>query len=187
VRITVVRKLAVKRKSDLAAGRLPPAATPESEQFGIAVLAYLLLTGFHPIETPAVQDEMLRRIAERPPLPFAARGVAAWPQVEAVLARGLAAQPDRRFPDVSALTRSFASVDMAPARPVHWPAAARHAFDSALETVRRLLPPSARFPTTPGLACARPWLRMMPSCWQLPRSLPAGPGRAGLRSRQLHA
>jgi len=66
--------------------------------------------------------------------------------VEAVLARGLAAQPDRRFPDVSALARAFASTDMAPARPVHWPAAARRAFDSALETVRRLLPPSGRFP-----------------------------------------
>ena len=76
--------------SAVLAGQLPPAATPESEQYAIAVLAYLLLTGLHPIESPAVQDEMLRRIVQRPPLPFAARGIASWPEVEAVVARGLA-------------------------------------------------------------------------------------------------
>jgi hypothetical protein len=130
----------------LLAGQLPPAATPESEQYAIAVLAYLLLTGLHPIEAPAVQDEMLRRIAERPPLPFAARGIPAWPQVEAVVERGLARQPDQRFPDISGLARAFASADTPPDRPMRWPSAAQHAFDAAVETVRRLLAPSVEFP-----------------------------------------
>jgi hypothetical protein len=124
----------------LLAGRLPPAATPASEQYAIAVLAYLLLTGLHPIETPAVQEEVLRRIVERPPLPFAARGVAAWPAVEAVVGRALARQPGERFPDVASLARAFASADMPPDMPLRWPEAAQRAFDAAVEAVRSLAP-----------------------------------------------
>jgi hypothetical protein len=130
----------------LLAGQLPPAATAESEQYAIVVLGYLLLTGLHPIETPAIRDEMLRRIAERPALPFAARGVAAWPQVEAVLGRGLARQPGERFPDVSGLARAFASADIPADPPAPRPGAAQDAFDAAVETVRNLDPPSAEFP-----------------------------------------
>jgi hypothetical protein len=127
-------------------GQLPPASTAESEQYAIAVLAYLLLTGLHPIEAPAVQDEMLRRIVDRKPLPFATRGVASWPEVEAVVVQGLAKQPSQRFPDVACLARAFASANMPPDVPLHWPGAAQCAFDSAVEAVRGLLPPTAEFP-----------------------------------------
>ena len=127
-------------------GRLPPAATAESEQYAIAVLAYFLLTGLHPIEAPAVQDEMLRRIVDRKPLPFATRGIASWPEVEAVVARGLAKQPSQRFPNVALLARAFASANMPSDVPLHWPGAAQRAFDSAVEAVRSLLPTTAEFP-----------------------------------------
>lgn len=123
----------------LLSGSLPPPATPASEQYAIAVLAYLLLTGLHPIEAPAVQDELLRRITERPPLPFASRGVAAWPDAEAVIARGLARQPDDRFSDVAGLARAFASANIPPDMPWPWPDA-RRAFDAAVEAVRSLTP-----------------------------------------------
>jgi hypothetical protein len=129
----------------LLAGRLPPAASPASEQYAIAVLAYLLLTGLHPIEAPAVQDELLQRIVERPPLPFSARGVAAWPDVETVVGRGLARQPGERFPDVASLARAFASTDMPPDMPLRWRDAAQRAFDAAVEAVRSLAP-SGEFP-----------------------------------------
>ncbi len=132
--------------SALVAGQLPPAATAESEQYAIAVLAYLLLTGLHPIEAPAVQDEMLRRIVRRSPLPFATRGIASWPDVEAVVVRGLAKQPSQRFPEVACLARAFASANMPPDVPLHWPGAAQCAFDSAVEAVRSLLPPTAELP-----------------------------------------
>ena len=132
--------------SALLAGQLPPAATAESEQYAIAVLAYLLLTGLQPIESPAVQDEMLRRIVQRPPLPFAARGVASWPKVEAVVRRGLARQPSQRFPDVTGLAHAFASADMSTDVPLRWPGAAQCAFDAAVEAVRSLLPRTAEFP-----------------------------------------
>jgi len=127
-------------------GRLPPAATAESEQYAIAVLAYLLLTGLHPIEAPAVQDEMLRRIVDRKPLPFATRGIASWPEVEAVVTRGLDKQPGRRFSDVACLARAFASANTPPDVPLQWPGPAQCAFDSAVEAVRSLLPPTAEFP-----------------------------------------
>ncbi len=122
------------------AGRLPPAVAPASEQYAIAVLAYLLLTGLHPIEAPAVQDELLRRIIRRPALPFAARGVPSWPEVEAVVARGLAKQPADRFPDVESLGRAFSLAGWRPDPPPRRPDAAQRAFDAAVEAVRNLAP-----------------------------------------------
>lgn len=123
------------------AGTPPPAASPASEQYAIAVLAHLLLTGLHPIDAPSVQDELLRRIAERRPLPFAARGVPSWPAVEAVIARALAHRPEDRYPDVSSLARAFMSADPMPQPP---PARRRDAadrrFDTAIEAIRTLAP-----------------------------------------------
>jgi len=124
----------------ILAGQLPPAATPASEQYAIAVLAYLLLTGLQPIDTPAVQDELLRRIVERPVLPFTARGVPAWPEVEAVVARGLAKQPCDRFPEVSSLASAFSAAGPLPGPLPPWPAGAARAFTAAVEAARRLAP-----------------------------------------------
>lgn len=127
---------------ELLAGRLPPAATPASEQYAIAVLAYLLLTGLQPIDSPAVQDELLRRIVERRPLPFAARGVPAWPDVEAVINRGLAREPGVRFPGVAALATAFASAGAPPDTRPRWPDAARRAFEASVGAIRNLTPSS---------------------------------------------
>jgi Protein kinase domain len=127
----------------LLAGRLPPAATPASEQYAIAVLAYLLLTGLQPIDAPAVHDELLQRIVQRSALPFAARGVPAWPEVEAVLGRGLAKRPADRFPDVASLARAFSLAGLPPDMPSRWPDAAQRAFDTAVEAVRSLAPSGA--------------------------------------------
>ncbi|GAB3352783.1 AarF/UbiB family protein [Lysobacter tyrosinilyticus] len=124
-------------------GALTPAATPASEQFAIATLAYLLLTGLHPIDSSAVRDDLLGRIAERPPLPFAARGVPAWPAVEQVLRRALANEPDRRFADVGEMAHAFARSDATDQR---WrpssppPGAPEQAFAAAVESVRSLEP-----------------------------------------------
>jgi predicted Ser/Thr protein kinase len=124
----------------LLAGGLPPAVTPASEQYAIAVLAYLLLTGLQPIDAPAVHDELLQRIVQRPALPFAARGVPGWPGVEAVVGRGLAKQPADRFPDVASLARAFSMASLPPDMPPRWPDAAQRAFDAAVDAVRNLAP-----------------------------------------------
>ncbi|WP_167737314.1 serine/threonine protein kinase [Sphingomonas parva] len=123
-------------------GRMPPPATPASEQYALCVLAYLLLTGLHPMQSIAVQDELLRQIVRRPPLPFAARGVAAWPKAEAVLARGLAKRSERRFASVAALAAAWRAISLPKA------ADPRPALDAALaplrDTAASALPPLDR-------------------------------------------
>jgi tRNA A-37 threonylcarbamoyl transferase component Bud32 len=86
----------------LLAGILSPAASYASEQFSLATLVYLLLTGLHPIDPAAEQTELLQRIVNRPMLPFAARGVDSWPLVETVLRRALAKNEHERFPSTAA-------------------------------------------------------------------------------------
>jgi predicted Ser/Thr protein kinase len=91
----------------LLKGALPPAATPHSEQYALAILAYQLLSGLYAIDPSADQQELLSRIVTRPPLPFVARGVEAWPPVEHVLGHALAKQPEERFPTTAAFARAF--------------------------------------------------------------------------------
>jgi len=107
----------------LAADRLPPAVTPRGEQAGVAALTYLLLTGLPPVDATAEHQELLARIATRPPLPFTARGIDAWPQAEQVLARALAKDPAARFADMAAFAEAFAAAAPAPRRHVRPPAA----------------------------------------------------------------
>jgi len=126
----------------MLAGTVPPAASPASEQYAIAVLAYMLLTGLHPIDTPSVQDELLRRIVERSPLPFTARGVPSWPGVEAVIARALSRQPADRYPDVSSLARVFASTNLPRDLPPRRRNSADRSFDAALKAMKSLAPGS---------------------------------------------
>jgi hypothetical protein len=125
--------------SALLAGALPPDPTPLSEQYSLAVLAYLLLTGLYPIETPALQKELLRHVVARQPLPFAARGVAAWPNVEGVIGRALAKDPGDRYPDVAAFARAFASAGWQPARR-RQKSRSHHALDAILDETRALAP-----------------------------------------------
>lgn len=131
--------------SSLLAGKIPPAVSAASEQFAISVLAYLLLTGLHPIETSSVQNELLRNIIDRPPLPFAARGVTAWPAVEAVIRRGLAKQPDERFPDVAALAQAFALTNRKPNAYGRWPDIVESELNVIINETRNLQP-SAEHP-----------------------------------------
>lgn len=95
---------------------LPAAeASAAGEQYAIGSLLYFLLTGAHYRDFSLEKDTMLRQIAEEPPLPFAERGVAPWPEVEAILARALAKAPEDRFPSVAAMAEAFATVETPPA------------------------------------------------------------------------
>lgn len=120
----------------LLAGQAPPAVTPRAEQYALAALAYLMLTGLHPVAPAAEQRELLARIVARPPLPFVARGVAAWPEAEAVLARALSRDPERRFADVAAFAAAFAAARV-PRRAPPPPAGAAALLETALERARQ--------------------------------------------------
>jgi hypothetical protein len=79
------------------AGESVPTASAAGEQYALAALLYQLLAGHPTHDFKLARDEMLRQIAEEPPLPFAARDAAPWPAVEEVLARALAKSPAERF------------------------------------------------------------------------------------------
>ncbi len=70
------------------------------EQYALAALFYLLLTGSHYLEFRLGREDMIRQSRFDPPLPFEARGLAPWPEVEAILFRALEKDPAQRFPSV---------------------------------------------------------------------------------------
>lgn len=96
----------------LTAGRRPPPATPAGEQHAVAALLYLLCAGAHARDYSLEKSEMLRQIAEEPPLPFAARDVEPWPELEPVLARALAKEPAGRFASMAAFAAALAAVPL---------------------------------------------------------------------------
>ncbi|HKO53267.1 MAG TPA: lanthionine synthetase LanC family protein [Polyangiaceae bacterium] len=87
---------------------------PRDEQYRVAVLAYLLLTGQPYLRFAAERSAFLRQIAEQPPQSFASVGFVAWPAVEQVLQRALAKDRELRFPDTVAFLEALQRV---PAHP----------------------------------------------------------------------
>ncbi|MEA2604664.1 MAG: eukaryotic-like serine/threonine-protein kinase [Acidobacteriota bacterium] len=83
--------------SAVLGGDPPPEASLQGEQYGVAALLYRLAAGVHGRDFSLEKEEMLRQIAEEPPLPFAARGIDPWPDFEAILARALSKAPGERF------------------------------------------------------------------------------------------
>lgn len=116
-------------------GRIPPAIDAAAEQYSLCVLAYMLLTGLHPVETPAVRDDLLRTIIDRPPLPFTARGVRARPKVEKILRRGLSKEPTDRFATTECLATEFAKADQPVELGGVWPDALQGKLSQAIEDV----------------------------------------------------
>ncbi len=75
-----------------------------SDQFALAVISYLLLTGRTPWGTTAMV-EILHRVVNKGPLPL--RSDDSWPMVETVLFRGMAKNPADRFPSILAFWRAL--------------------------------------------------------------------------------
>ncbi len=168
----------------LLAGRLPPAPTATSEQYSLAALAYLMLTGLYPVESPAIQEDLLRLIVERPPLPFAARGAPAWPGVEQVLGRALAKEPGERFSDVSDLAQAFASAPRRAAR--RRPGPNHDALDAILDETRALAP-SADPPLQRAWFALRAALALEDAELLAAADVLVGEAEAGWRTRSVAA
>gem|GEM_PF-5260992 len=75
-----------------------------SDQFALAVISYLLLTGRTPWGATA-SVEILHRIVNKEPLPLT--GDDSWPSVEAVLFRAMEKSPGDRYPSVLAFWRAL--------------------------------------------------------------------------------
>ena len=88
--------------------------TPAADQYSLACIAYLLLTGVLPY-TAKSPREMFTQLLSQPPIPLnkAKPGLTYSSAVEAVIMRGLAKDPKSRYPSVldfaSALTDALAS------------------------------------------------------------------------------
>lgn len=115
----------------LDARTLPP-PTPAGEQFAVGALLYQLIAGVDQLEFSPEREVLLTQLVSQPPLPFAARGVASWPAVEAVLATALAKRPDERFASLAAFRDAFARADVPPQRRRQPRAAARRLVAEAL-------------------------------------------------------
>ncbi len=82
----------------------PPPASFAGEQYSLAAMLYLLLTGSHTQDFKLERIEMLGQIANGAMVPFAQRGIEAWPAVEQVLAKALSRDSADRYSS----TREFA-------------------------------------------------------------------------------
>ena len=85
----------------IVAGQDSPPATEAGEQFAVAALVYLLLTGAHYRDFPLEQQTFLRSVIRESPLPFADRHAKAWPDAERTLARALSKDPADRYPSMA--------------------------------------------------------------------------------------
>jgi eukaryotic-like serine/threonine-protein kinase len=85
----------------------PPASSYAGEQYAIAALLYMLLSGRNYLDFSYGRQEMLRQIAEQPAIPLAARGLQGTAGLDDVLLRALSKNPYARFPDTDAMAAAF--------------------------------------------------------------------------------
>lgn len=100
------------------------ASSHAGEQYAIAALLYLMTSGMHYLDFRYDKDEMARQVETAPPLPFDARGIAPWPELEQILMRALSKNPAERFGSMR---------EMAEALRVAHAAAAEQSLATAIE------------------------------------------------------
>jgi serine/threonine-protein kinase len=132
----------------LRRGRSVP-ASPAGEQYALAALLYSLITDAGYLDFHYGQEELARQIVTERPRPFAAHGMAPWPEVERILFRALEKTPSRRHASVAAMARRLAAVRGARRSRMASVSAEAHAF---LEGTLQALGPggetyAARYPT----------------------------------------
>ena len=101
----------------VAADAPRPPLSAAGEQFALAALVYQLATGQPHRDFSLDRATMLAEVGREPPLPFSARGVAPWPELERILRRAMSLRPAERFPSVRAFSAALARVKPPPAPP----------------------------------------------------------------------
>ncbi|MBV9094835.1 MAG: hypothetical protein JO132_13320 [Streptosporangiaceae bacterium] len=76
------------------------AVTPAAEQYSLAALLYLMVTGRLYAEFAGTRPTVAEQILTARPLAFTERGTEFWPALERLLARGLSKDPAERFGSV---------------------------------------------------------------------------------------
>lgn len=82
--------------------------TPAADQYSLATIAYLLLTGSLPYLAKSPR-EMFTQLLSQPPIPLnkARPGLEFGSRVESVMTRGLSREPSDRYPDVLIFAREL--------------------------------------------------------------------------------
>jgi eukaryotic-like serine/threonine-protein kinase len=113
------------------------ALTAAAEQYSVAALLYLLVTGRMYARLRLEREVLPRDIVDASPAPFSAHGLPASPELEAVLGRALEHDPAHRYGSMAELAGALEA--LAPSAPAcaraRVPASA--ALSGALETFRR--------------------------------------------------
>lgn len=109
----------------------PPAASRQSDSYGLAALSYLILAGQHYQAFSLDRDYFYRQIRYEAMRPFSALGLPSWPAVETALATVLNTKTGNAMPSPHELAGALAAADAATVtRPehaaqsrddVHWP------------------------------------------------------------------
>jgi serine/threonine protein kinase len=89
------------------AAKKPPAVTALGEQYSVAALIYMLLSGAPYADFAVEREAMMRQIAEVPPAPLAARNCFGHPAVEGVLQRALSKQSGKRWTSMRQFSDAF--------------------------------------------------------------------------------
>jgi eukaryotic-like serine/threonine-protein kinase len=87
-----------------------PPVTATAEQYSVAALLYTLFTGTTYLNFSLDHSEAMRQIAAEPPLSFAARSQAPFPELERVLGRALSKAPSDRFPSIAEFAEALTEV-----------------------------------------------------------------------------
>ena len=87
-----------------------PRLTPEAEQFSVAALLYLLVTGRMYATLRLQRDLLPVDIVDASPSPFADLGLEPWPDLERVLARSMSRDPTQRYPSAAALLAALEEI-----------------------------------------------------------------------------
>jgi len=95
----------------------PPLSSFEGEQYGLAALIFLLLTGETYLPFSLENDELFRQIAEDEPLPFSKFDLDIDPTIEKTIQKALSKDPEDRYPSVAAFAEKFTSHRSTTAQP----------------------------------------------------------------------
>ncbi len=141
-----------------------PPATFAGEQYALAAMLYLLVTGSHTQDFKLERTEMLGQIATGSMVPFVQRRIEEWPQLEQALSKALSRDPAARYPSTRDFAEAWCNV-----RPPEFPRVVPPKSDTKLAEIRLQLMRKS--------AIDGEWMR---NGFKTPPTLPINNGAAGL-------